>query len=63
MREHNPFRIAGGSGGVDLGGRGIVEEPDQDQELARLKLGTMGMNIDDLTQDQIDYMDDYSIGT
>lgn len=37
--------------------------PEQDQELARLKLGTMGLSIDALTDDQIKYATDYSAGT
>ncbi len=35
----------------------------QDQELAQLKLSTMGMSIDKLTAEQIAYADDYSAGT
>src|SRR5688572_7896765 len=35
----------------------------QDQELARLKLRTMGLDIDDLTADQKRYATDYSAGT
>jgi adenosylhomocysteinase len=36
---------------------------EQDQEIARLKLGTMGIDIDELTPEQIEYADDYSAGT
>ncbi len=36
---------------------------EQDQELARLKLETMGIKIDALTNDQIIYRDDYTAGT
>lgn len=36
---------------------------EQDQEIARLKLGTMGIDIDALTEEQVEYMDDYSAGT
>ncbi|MBM4168042.1 MAG: adenosylhomocysteinase [Ignavibacteria bacterium] len=36
---------------------------EQDQEIARLKLQTMGLSIDKLTSDQITYMTDYSAGT
>jgi len=36
---------------------------EQDQELARLKLETMGKKIDVLTNDQIIYRDDYTAGT
>jgi adenosylhomocysteinase len=37
--------------------------PAQDQELALLKLHTMGLAIDKLTKEQIAYADDYSAGT
>jgi adenosylhomocysteinase len=37
--------------------------PEQDQELAQLKLGTMGMSIDALTDEQQKYLGDYSAGT
>jgi adenosylhomocysteinase len=37
--------------------------PEQDQELAQLKLETMGMAIDKLTAEQITYAADYSAGT
>jgi adenosylhomocysteinase len=37
--------------------------PEQDQELARLKLGTMGLSIDALSADQLAYLTDYSAGT
>lgn len=37
--------------------------PEQDQELARTKLATMGMTIDTLTQEQASYADDYMAGT
>ena len=37
--------------------------PEQDQELAQLKLGTMGMSIDKLTAEQQTYLSDYSAGT
>lgn len=37
--------------------------PEQDQELAGLKLQTMGLAIDKLTQEQIDYASDYAAGT
>ncbi len=36
---------------------------DQDQELARLKLKTMGISIDTLTKEQEEYRDDYLAGT
>src|SRR5262245_34461394 len=37
--------------------------PEQDQELARLKLATQGIQIDQLTEDQQKYATDYSAGT
>jgi adenosylhomocysteinase len=37
--------------------------PEQDQEIARLKLHTQGLDIDTLTAEQIKYKDDYSAGT
>jgi adenosylhomocysteinase len=40
-----------------------VLPPEQDQELARLKLETMGISIDELTAEQKSYADDYSAGT
>ncbi len=36
---------------------------EQDQELARLKLKTMGIEIDSLTEEQLKYRDDYTAGT
>jgi len=36
---------------------------DQDQIIAGIKLGTMGMALDELTAEQIAYQDDYSAGT
>ena len=36
---------------------------EQDQELAFLKLRTMGIDIDSLTKDQLKYRDDYLAGT
>ncbi len=36
---------------------------EQDQEIARLKLHTQGVDIDALTREQKAYMDDYSSGT
>ncbi|MCC6398324.1 MAG: adenosylhomocysteinase [Bacteroidetes bacterium] len=35
----------------------------QDQEIARVKLGTNGIKIDKLTPDQLKYIEDYSSGT
>jgi adenosylhomocysteinase len=37
--------------------------PEQDQEIARLKLATMGLDIDALTAEQKKYAEDYSAGT
>jgi adenosylhomocysteinase len=37
--------------------------PEQDQELALIKLRTQGLAIDQLTAEQIKYNDDYSAGT
>ena len=37
--------------------------PEQDQELAAIKLTTQGLSIDKLTAEQIKYNDDYSAGT
>jgi adenosylhomocysteinase len=37
--------------------------PEQDAEIAMLKLGTMGLRIDSLTEDQKVYATDYSAGT
>jgi adenosylhomocysteinase len=43
---------------------GVYElPPEQDQELARIKLTTQGLSIDALTPEQISYNDDYSAGT
>lgn len=36
---------------------------EQDQEIARVKLSTIGISIDKLTPEQKKYMDDYSAGT
>lgn len=36
---------------------------EQDQEIARVKLDTMGINLDELSPEQVEYMDDYSAGT
>lgn len=37
--------------------------PAQDSEIAALKLKTMGLSIDELTNEQVKYMTDYSAGT
>jgi adenosylhomocysteinase len=36
---------------------------EQDQEIAQIKLSTMGLAIDELSEDQIKYATDYSAGT
>jgi adenosylhomocysteinase len=36
---------------------------EQDQEIAALKLGTMGIKVDKLTPEQVKYLTDYSEGT
>jgi adenosylhomocysteinase len=36
---------------------------EQDQEIAAIKLATMGINLDELSPEQVEYMDDYSVGT
>ena len=55
---------------AQLDREGVVLEPDvydipeeQDQEIAGIKLKTMGFKIDKLTKEQKIYMDDYSAGT
>jgi adenosylhomocysteinase len=42
----------------------VVDLPEElDQEIARIKLGTMGIEIDSLTEEQETYATDYSAGT
>jgi adenosylhomocysteinase len=42
----------------------VHDIPDeQDQDIAKLKLATMGHKIDKLTPEQLAYMNDYSAGT
>jgi len=55
---------------VNLDKSGVILDPDvhdipetQDQEIAGIKLSTMGYKIDTLTKEQVRYMDDYSAGT
>lgn len=36
---------------------------EQDQEIAALKLETMGINLDELTDEQLEYLHDYAAGT
>jgi adenosylhomocysteinase len=49
--------------GEKLGNAVHMIPPEQDQEIALVKLSTMGIKIDKLTADQRKYMDDYSSGT
>ncbi len=49
--------------GKRLENRVYTIPPEQDQEIARLKLKTMGITIDTLTKEQINYLSDYSAGT
>ncbi len=48
-------------GGLEKTVYDVPEE--QDQEIAHLKLGTMGLGVDTLTEDQVRYLSDYSAGT
>ncbi|WP_457654566.1 adenosylhomocysteinase [Rhodocaloribacter sp.] len=42
----------------------VIDLPEElDQEIARIKLGTMGIDIDALSEEQIAYASDYSAGT
>ncbi|MGI9174638.1 MAG: hypothetical protein ACR2GR_04915 [Rhodothermales bacterium] len=42
----------------------VIDLPEElDQEIARVKLDTMGLNIDALTDEQMVYATDYSAGT
>ncbi|MDP7062625.1 MAG: adenosylhomocysteinase [Planctomycetota bacterium] len=44
--------------------RGVHELPEElDQEIAKIKLDSMGLDLDELTPDQIAYATDYSQGT
>jgi len=51
--------------GEEVMDRGSVYDipNEQDQELAALKLATMGMSIDKLTEEQMAYNLDYAAGT
>ncbi len=49
--------------GEDLSPR-VIDLPEElDQEIARIKLETMGLSIDSLTDEQVAYASDYSAGT
>ena len=44
--------------------KAVLDLPEElDQQIARVKLETMGLQIDELTQDQIEYATDYSAKT
>ena len=49
--------------GKDLENQVYVLPEEQDLEVARLKLHTLGVSIDKLTDDQVAYLTDYSAGT
>jgi adenosylhomocysteinase len=49
--------------GKSMGPQVYELPPEQDQELARLKLRTQGIEIDALTPEQISYNEDYAAGT
>ncbi len=49
--------------GIKLENRVYDIPPEQDQEIALVKLSTMGYKLDKLTKDQLKYIDDYSAGT
>ena len=51
------------SEGSDYGNRVYDISPEQDTELAALKLETSGISIDELTPVQIAYLNDFSAGT
>lgn len=49
--------------GGDLSPR-VIDLPEElDQEIARIKLETMGLEIDSLTEEQVAYATDYAAGT
>jgi len=49
--------------GIKLEPRVLEIPEEQDQEIAEIKLKTMGYKIDKLTKEQIKYINDYSAGT
>ncbi len=49
--------------GKDLENNVYLLPEEQDQEIARIKLETMGFKIDELTPEQIEYINDYAQGT
>jgi adenosylhomocysteinase len=49
--------------GADLSAR-VIDLPEElDQEIARIKLETMDIQLDSLTDEQLAYASDYSAGT
>ena len=54
-------RLASEGGGYD--NRVYDISPEQDTELAALKLKTAGISIDELTPEQISYLSDFRAGT
>jgi adenosylhomocysteinase len=49
--------------GADLA-NGVHELPEElDQEIAKIKLDSMGLGLDELTPEQVAYATDYSQGT
>lgn len=58
------IRLANGHRNGDAWENRVYDIPaEQDQEIAMLKLQTMGIALDTLTPEQVEYMDDYSAGT
>jgi adenosylhomocysteinase len=49
--------------GAQLENRVYDISSKQDEEIARLKLETMGLSIDALTSEQVAYATDYAAGT
>jgi adenosylhomocysteinase len=49
--------------GKTLGKKVYQLPPELDQEIAGVKLTTMGVSIDKLTPEQVAYASDYSAGT
>ena len=49
--------------GASMGKQVYDITTEQDQNLATTKLGTLGFAIDNLTDAQLAYLDDYTVGT
>ena len=49
--------------GASMGKQVYDITTEQDQELATTKLDTLGFSIDSLTDAQVAYQDDYTVGT